>query len=985
MSSPPLPAPPPLAPAALSLQPLLDAMAAGQGPESLLALALRLGAEAAGTRDAVCLEVTGERGLRARHWLRDGVVLPAADLADAQSDRRALLEELAQGLRVPRAWLQALERAGLAGEPADDALAEGLPSVAALCVALGFATPACVPVVLDGTLAAVLVLFVPAHRRAALEPAALLEAALPLRLVLAGRRLAGHARRQALASARADAQDAAARAGDLARTNAALRLSIEKLSTQQGLTAALVAIAEAALHVVQADAGGIGLLDARGVVRIHPIDPDPATGEFRRGAPVEVVLEGTSWRWWQQLEAAESCWWVATGGDALTGLAVDAQRWHAERGHRRVVHLPLRLDGEVVGFLGFCFKSADPPPAERIETMRVLADQATLGARVARLGEAARDAALARESARRANERVELLRMTAAITQSLSGTTDLAADLPRVLGMLGVATGTDRAAVLLERETVDGPRHEVFAEWANGGLAAQRDSAAAVIPNALLPVELVTALQAGRSSVVVVTDDPHPFMQAQRTLGATVTGACGLFVDGRYVGALTIALCRPHAHWTEAQLLAMETAAHGIGAALQQERTIARHAAALAAVAQEEERAALAYAAELAEGNQLLEASISRLAESGVPELFLDHVLLAAASVADADETGLMLLTADRQAIALRRVFARTAPDASPAACPLGSRSPAIALDALPAWEALQAGREVLLEPLPPALQAHWPTCCRPPARALCVPVRLGTAASGCLVLGLRGSGPVPPRRVALARAFADQAALALAFMRFAAAAEEAAVAEERNRLARDIHDTLAQCLTGVIMQLQAAGALATEKPDVASECIGRAEAMARAGLAEARRSVRALRDDGDTTLDLADALRETAARMTTGTGVTAEVTMQGRPRALGGGAAMQLLRIGQEAFTNAVRHAAATRIHLAIEYAPAYVRLTVTDDGRGFTTGAGAGGPGLGFGLIGMRQRAERIGARLRITSTPAAGTTLECLLPVGDAEPTR
>ena len=202
----------------------------------------------------------------------------------------------------------------------------------------------------------------------------------------------------------------------------------------------------------------------------------------------------------------------------------------------------------------------------------------------------------------------------------------------------------------------------------------------------------------------------------------------------------------------------------------------------------------------------------------------------------------------------------------------------------------------------------------------------------------------------------------------------EQALSQERSRMAREIHDTLAQGFTGVIMQLHAAeDALENnDLPDLARH-VALARDRARLGLAEARRSVFALRppllEDGD----LASALRTYVARVLRGADVRTRMHFKGDARRIDPIACIELFRIAQEALSNAVLHAHARKIdlHLIIDDRGG-VTLEITDDGCGMHACATHSGTD-GFGLVSMRERAGRIGARFDIDSRPGAGTRIQ------------
>jgi len=208
---------------------------------------------------------------------------------------------------------------------------------------------------------------------------------------------------------------------------------------------------------------------------------------------------------------------------------------------------------------------------------------------------------------------------------------------------------------------------------------------------------------------------------------------------------------------------------------------------------------------------------------------------------------------------------------------------------------------------------------------------------------------------------------------------EFVAVLGERNRIARELHDTLAQGLTSVSMQLEAVSAKIDGGPSAAREHLNQARLLVRSSLAEARRSVRDLRSELLDGSDLADALSGVARQLTSGADVRAEVCVTGTPRRLPEPIEKTLLRVGQEALTNAVRHAAAGSVRVRLDYDEAHVRLEVRDDGGGFQPESVGRASGDRFGLRGMRERVEQAGGTLRIQSSAGAGTEVTATLPLG------
>jgi signal transduction histidine kinase len=208
------------------------------------------------------------------------------------------------------------------------------------------------------------------------------------------------------------------------------------------------------------------------------------------------------------------------------------------------------------------------------------------------------------------------------------------------------------------------------------------------------------------------------------------------------------------------------------------------------------------------------------------------------------------------------------------------------------------------------------------------------------------------------------------------AQAREAGVLDERQRMAGEIHDTLAQGLTGIITQLQAADQL-RNRPDEARRHLDAAARLARESLAEARRSVQALRPQPLEDARLPDALGDVVGRWSTVTGVTAEVATTGTARPLHPDIEVALLRTAQEALANVAKHADAQRVRLTLSYMEDLVTLDVRDDGVGFDPGQPRADGDGGFGLTAMRRRLDRVAGALEIESEPGGGTAVSASVP--------
>ena len=214
-----------------------------------------------------------------------------------------------------------------------------------------------------------------------------------------------------------------------------------------------------------------------------------------------------------------------------------------------------------------------------------------------------------------------------------------------------------------------------------------------------------------------------------------------------------------------------------------------------------------------------------------------------------------------------------------------------------------------------------------------------------------------------------------------AAAERQAGVLEERQRLAREIHDTLAQDFTSIVLHLEAADATLSMSAEPIRTHVSRARETARACLREARRLVLALRPEPLEDASLPEALRRVAAKWAEETGVPADLAVTGEPVVLHPEAEVTLLRAAQEALTNVRKHARAHQVNVTLSYMGDQITLDVHDDGVGFdlaAMGNGTACPAVpGIGLAAMAERAAQLGGAVTVESAPGRGTTVAVSIP--------
>ncbi len=204
----------------------------------------------------------------------------------------------------------------------------------------------------------------------------------------------------------------------------------------------------------------------------------------------------------------------------------------------------------------------------------------------------------------------------------------------------------------------------------------------------------------------------------------------------------------------------------------------------------------------------------------------------------------------------------------------------------------------------------------------------------------------------------------------------ERAVLEERNHLAREIHDTIGQSFTAIVMQLEAGKRLLTAKPDRVSSCLNLAQDLAHQGITQVQRSLWTLRENADEYNDLVAAFQKLVTTLNTNVPVRIKFSSSGTQSPLSPHISLNLLRIGQEAVTNALKHAEARHIDLNLAFNSDRIQLQIRDDGRGFAPELLA--VNSGFGVRSIEQRAEQINAVVNIITNPGNGTAITVTVPL-------
>jgi len=293
-------------------------------------------------------------------------------------------------------------------------------------------------------------------------------------------------------------------------------------------------------------------------------------------------------------------------------------------------------------------------------------------------------------------------------------------------------------------------------------------------------------------------------------------------------------------------------------------------------------------------------------------------------------------------------------------------------------WVA-QAGEPILVNDVSEDSRYRAVEALRDTKSELAVPVKIGNKVLGVLDIESGEVDAFGEADLYTAQTLADQLAVAIENARLYEETRQIAVMEERNRMAREIHDTLAQGFSGIILQLEAAEQALGEDVSAAERHLNQARSLARKSLAEARRSVWNLRPQALEQLPLVEAIKQEVDKLSQGVGVNAQFNVFGMRHDLPPEIEAGLLRICQESLTNVRKHAKATEVEVNLTFNESAVELSVGDNGAGFRPRASGGDEKKRdtFGLVSMRERSRGLGGTFEVQSRRGKGTLVKVVIP--------
>ena len=1003
-----------LAKANTALQRMIDALTAIDDLDEFVPATLRIVAQTFGTENCAFYEHGDKAPIYLRYWLMGDRVLRPNDLVTLDSESFATVRRLAAGFTVPDAHLGTPVRNRTRAVILDHTCGTSEPEFHEFACKHGWATELNVPLVVDGYAEGALLIYRPAGTTYTSAEIGLAEAlGKQLALAMQASRLATEKRSQAVETAIAREQEQAAqeRAAELAKANEALRRGVERLAEVGNIDALLDSFLLEAMTVTGASAGAVfdRVADTEFRMRslaqdgrlINSADTD-AFGSILR----EVSAHDPVGVFRQIIEAQVYCHDV---DDYYAAWFPEAAAFHRQQGNQVTWNFPFRVGDKVVGFLGLAFREKRWPNQVMSETVQALGHQVSLALETLRLAEAAKQAAIAREQEQAAQERAaELAKANDALKQTVDVMVrELNLDnfLAQVLLVVNQHLDTPGSMLwlydfeagvinlhlacisdIIYRQEL--PSYGSSVHRTQFPITINGDAAHLIQGNPLVTLDLPEILDPALDAGTREWLRDHKVISVLRV---------PLSVGERVIGNLMI-----HKEDNEPFSVEKVELAKALGqqAALSIHITQLAEEAKQAAIAREQEKAAQEQAAALAKVNAALQAEIierdraersargqaealvsmlSAFAAAPVLDNFLGIVLQAIVEQIGGHSGGIWLYDDCQNTSILHLNYEDgqiqqgsqiTRPGTKPDFLKQWDRD---YLSALKQQKLLVQDRRQPIDS-PAYADYHTYNQQRGIKMILVVALFFGETFLGNITLRCTDYRDCKPEELALIQALAQQAALVIQLTRLAEQSKQAAILEERNRMAREIHDTLAQSFTSIRMQLEAAIRLLNCKPEQAQACITFAQELAKSGLAEARRSVWALQPEAEDYRHLSTTLQHLAAQQTAETSIQVEVAIVGTPYALPPDVGMNLLRIGQEALNNALHHAFAQTM-LTLTYDPHQVQLQIQDDGQGFDPQLESSG---GFGLISMEQRSDRLGGTFTINSQPGHGTEIRVTVPI-------
>ncbi len=628
--------------------------------------------------------------------------------------------------------------------------------------------------------------------------------------------------------------------------------------------------------------------------------------------------------------------------------------------------VPIRVNGHWWGVLclDYCRDAIQISSAE-VAVLRTIADcigSAIQGDRVRREREevAQQRAADLEKYNKVLRGRDRLLEATANATNVLLTQENFDEAINSALKIIVDGADCDRINVLegsFDAPSIMPTHHTVIYEWARPNIMRQMSHQESVcIPSQGIEAFLEQHYLKGNGFGGFLEEWQEPLRSAFAAVQVKSSYSVPIRVNGQWWGVLCLDYCQEAIRISPAEVAVLRTIADCIGSAIQRNRT-------QKIILEAEQK----QVAELAKANDALKQSLNILPAERDLGSFVGHILGFIAQQFDSPLTEYWVYSDEEKSGCFLNLTCWQGKILHPEEQPGHPGISGIAI--LPERRHL-LDRSQILTVDPEFLKtdaADW-YFAKGVAHYLDIPLYLGETLIGSLDIFLPGDRPFLIQAIGLAHALAQQLTLAIELTRLAEESRQTALLQERTRMAREIHDTLAQAFGGILMQLQAFSYFATAQPQKAQTHLQTAQTLAQDGLAEARRSVWTLYLETAEYEDPSQTIAKFIEHKAPGHSVKLNLAIDGIPFRLHPDLGLNLLRIAQESINNALRHAEAQTIQIHLNYSPQSLQLIVHDDGCGFDPKLPTGR----FGLLGMQQRAARFGATWHLTSQLGQGTTI-------------
>lgn len=643
--------------------------------------------------------------------------------------------------------------------------------------------------------------------------------------------------------------------------------------------------------------------------------------------------------------------------------------------------IPIMVNGKYWGILGFdfCEMARELCDAE----IAVLKTAATcIGSAIERENsrcakeQAQRVVLLKQHQAKELNKRNNLLNLTANVAQALLNNENLATAIANALEIIGKGIDADRVAVLEHCDDSTGKSLgyvKMLFEWHSPDAVSQLNHPKLCRVNYEGIEDWYEQFNQGSSVGGIVEEFPEPLRSKQLEIGVKSLYSVPIMINGKYWGLVGFDDCVEAKQRCESEISILKTTAACIGSAIEQSRIRSLREEAQRNIELEQQRVI-----QLQESNKILylrdkwlEATAnaaSKLLEITDFDRGINAALKILGESLDCDRVMVMHHIEDFQGL-VYLLYEWDSPGtisqiSHPTLNKISSKGIEDWFVKLKAGEWIGGTIDELKEPFRngqielgvqstysvPIFVNHiyWGAIgidfCQEPKRLTIAEIAVFKTAASCIGSAIYGQQIQQEKQKV-----------------------ELAILDERNRMAREIHDSLAQAFTGISLQLEAAKNALNANPENVLERLNRAKSLAKEGITEARRSVRALRPEVLEAGDLTIALEQLIDKMISGTNIKNHFRIEGQPHSLIPEIQVELFRIAQEAITNSVRHAQASEINVELIYETNTIHLLVKDNGKGFNPQISYG---EGFGLIGMRQRSDRLKGNLVINSAIGEGT---------------